>query len=73
MNITEQLTEINAWLGAEPRHRQPERYMKDLLAIIKADREVLRELLDAYVEENGGDMPSSDSHPAHDARRRLDE
>lgn len=24
-----------------------------------------RELLDAYIEENGGDMPTSDDHPAH--------
>ena len=30
--------------------------------------EALRELLDAYVEENGGDMPTSDGHPAFLAR-----
>lgn len=28
-------------------------------------------LLDAYVEENGGDMPTNDSHPAHAARALL--
>ena len=28
-------------------------------------------LLDAYVEENGGDMPSNDDHPAHMMKRAL--
>jgi len=34
----------------------------------KALREALTELLEAYTEENGGDIPTSDSHPAHKAR-----
>ena len=29
------------------------------------------ELLDAYVEENGGDMPTNDGHPAHRVRLLL--
>jgi hypothetical protein len=33
---------------------------------------VLRELLEAYVEENGGAMPTSGEHPAFDARKLLD-
>lgn len=30
-------------------------------------------LLGAYVEENGGDMPSNDDHPAHMMKRALDD
>lgn len=29
------------------------------------------EMLDAYIEENGGDMPSNDSHPAHKLKAIL--
>lgn len=34
---------------------------------------LLKELLEAHVEENGGDLPTSDDHPAHAAREFLDE
>lgn len=33
----------------------------------------LADLLAAYVEENGGDMPTNDEHPAHAARKKVDE
>jgi len=29
-------------------------------------------LLEAYVEENGGSMPSNDPHPAHAMQKALD-
>lgn len=45
----------------------------DLIVASPKLARVLRELLDAYVEENGGDMPTSDGHPAHDARDLLEE
>lgn len=42
-------------------------------AVNNADKlaEALRGLLESYVEENGGDMPSNDSHPAFDAKAVL--
>ena len=31
-----------------------------------------KELLEDYVEEHGGDMPTNDDHPAHAVRKALE-